>query len=184
MSLDIKQMGEPDMEKIIMDQGDNPFKSRAAAKKAMETMGLGENYKVVPVAGGDGFALMLKTNETPAQPKTKKDEHLRRVRVHRLNVSPENKNLPIFVCVNNTSNRKLFQPGEEVELSGGQIDALKNSVEEIFFEIPAESGIYESSNPLSVAKNQYPTLTAKRDSTTGLINMTSYSPNYMIEPVL
>ena len=65
-------MGEPGMEKIIMDQEDNPFKSRAAAKKTMETMGLDENYKVVPVAGGDGFALMLKTNETPAQPKTKR----------------------------------------------------------------------------------------------------------------
>jgi len=103
------------------------------------------------------------------------------VRVHRSNVDPDNRDLPISVCVNNPAERKRFWPGEEVKLTEAQINVLKTSVEEMRIEIPADSGIYQSKNPMVVARNSYPGMTPEQDQITGIIFMTTRTPNYIIE---
>jgi len=105
------------------------------------------------------------------------------VRVHRSNVDPDNRNLPIYVCVNNPSEKLTFWPGEEVKLTESQISVLKDSVEEVRIIIPSESGIYEAKNPIVAAKNYYPDMTPAKDPVTGLIVMTQRVPNYIIETV-
>ena len=103
------------------------------------------------------------------------------VRVHRSNVDPDNKNTPIYVCVNDASQKKTFWPGEEVKLTRSQLDVLRNSVEEIRVVIPSESGIYMAQNPIVAARDQYPDMVPGKDPVTGLIEMTQRVPNYIIE---
>ena len=113
--------------------------------------------------------------------KVEKPKKHTKVRVHRSNVDPDNKDTIISVCVNSPAERKRFWPGEEVKLTEAQIGVLKNSVEEVRFEIPSDSGIYQSKNPMATAKNSYPSMTPEQDQTTGVIIVTSRSPNYIIE---
>ena len=69
-----------------------------------------------------------KKDDDPIEEKqalTKPKQKTKKVRVHRSNVDPDNKDVQISVCVNTAANRKIFWPGEEVELTESQIGALK-----------------------------------------------------------
>lgn len=105
-------------------------------------------------------------------------------RVYRANVDPDNKDMPISVTVNSLSNKKTFWPGEEVELSLSHVAVLKNSVEETRIQIPPESGIYASKDPVAVAKNFYPSMVPEVSQIDNTISMVSKIPNYIIETVI
>lgn len=102
-------------------------------------------------------------------------------RIHRANCDPDNRDMPISVTVNNSSSKKVFWPGEEIELTQAHINVLKDSVEEVRISIPSESGIYASKDPVAVAKNQYPSMKAVVNPMNNMITMIRRIPNYVIE---
>jgi len=168
-------------QEIIKKSNGEPFGKKGHAENALRLKKLTDSYKIVEYEGG-GFVCVPKTSEEKlvaksAKPKTK------RVRIHRASGSPENKDLQISICVNNAKNRKKFFPGEEVELTQSEISVLRDSVEENALYIPPDSGIYAARDPLAIARNQYPGMTAKYDQVTGQIKMIKRTLNYIIEEV-
>ena len=109
-----------------------------------------------------------------------------KVRVHRSNVDPDNKDLPIKVNdlgMPPKEGKRMFAPGQIVELTRSQISILRDSVEETTIELPDGSGIYNAANPLKLAEDHFPGYTAQQSPTTGQILLTRRTPNYIIEPV-
>jgi len=105
-----------------------------------------------------------------------------KVRVFRFNCEKENQNDPIVVDVVGVSGqRKVFLPGQTVELSEAQIEILKNAKEDSSFEIEPTSGIYKARDPMREAVNWNPGFTPVQDPITGLITLTDSKPNYVIE---
>ena len=139
------------------------------------------NIEEIPIAEQDKNKPQLGLGIKIEEKKAGRPKKFTKVRVHRSNVDPDNKDTIISVCVNSPAERKRFWPGEEVKLTEAQIGVLKNSVDEVRIEIPSDSGIYQSKNPLVVAKNSYQGMTPEQDQVTGIIIMTSRSPNYIIE---
>ena len=108
-----------------------------------------------------------------------------KVKVHRANVEPENSMLPITVNVIGSpalGGKKVFSPGQTVELTAAQINVLKTPVETSFV-IPDTSGIYEERNPIQAARQQYPDFEFKHDRVTGSIVASKSTPNYFVEHV-
>jgi len=106
-------------------------------------------------------------------------------RVNRLNVHPENADLPIIVNIladkSKGGGRRVFNPGQVVELTRAQIESLRNAVEETDFPLSDQSGIHESKDPLQMAKNLYPGLKPIRNPETGEIRMIRNRRNYSVE---
>lgn len=123
----------------------------------------------------------IKQDKNIKDPNRGRPKKYKMVRVHRSNIDPDNRDNIISVCVNSPENRKKFYPGEEVKLTEEQINVLKTSVEETRLVIPPDSGIYQSKNPMVTAKNSYPNMIPEQDRATGLITMTSRTPNYIVE---
>jgi len=181
---------------IIKKSDGKPFKTVGNAKNALRMKGL--NYDAYTIEPQDGGFVcipiknnmhepqMSSTEEKPKDPPViaKSKPNVKRVRVHRASGSPENKDTQISVCVNNPRNRKKFFPGEEVELTPSEIGVLRNSVEENVLYIPPDSGIYSAAEPLAIARNQYPGMSAQYDHVTGQIKMVKRTPNYLIEEVM
>ena len=106
-----------------------------------------------------------------------------KVKVHRANVEPENSSLPITVNPiggPELGGKKVFNPGQPVELTVTQINILKTPVETEFI-IPDSSGIYEERNPIQAARQQYPDFEFKHDRVTGSIIAHKSIPNYFVE---
>jgi hypothetical protein len=177
---------------LFYDVGDKSFKTKKDATEALVNEGVFDEYDVVASSGG-GYVGVKKegkkesAEEKPAKKESPKEVNLmttmKKVRVHRASGDEDNRDVQISVCVNSAKNRRVFYPGEEVELSLAQIAVLRNSVEETKLVIAPDSGIYEAKNPEAMARNHYPGMTLRRDKTTGLINMFKRTPNYLIEEV-
>ncbi|MBW2036426.1 MAG: hypothetical protein JRI41_02940 [Deltaproteobacteria bacterium] len=182
-------------EKGIMS--DEVFHSKEACLDMIGQKGLHGLYEVIGHEGG-GWVAVPKRPETTTQvakrsrptraPKKAKQKSsslgkLVKCRVYRSNVDPDNRDMPISVCVNSLANKKIFWPGEEVELHEAHINVLKDSVEETRILIPPESGVYASKDPLSVAQGFYPNMTGSINSMDNMITMTSRIPNYLVEVV-
>lgn len=148
-----------------------PFAKKGVLAMALQKSGLKDQYEPFEIESGKWVG------RKKEKPKTIK------CRVHRSNVDPDNKDLMISINVNEKSKKKVFFPGQEVELLEEHINVLRNSVEEVRLTIPAESGIYESANPVQVAKNFYPNMAAQVDPASGLITMIQRTPNYIIERI-
>jgi hypothetical protein len=100
--------------------------------------------------------------------------------VHRLNTEKENSDLPIGVnCVG--YKRKYFNSGEEVVLYGYHINILRDAVEETELELPAESAIYEDSNPVAKAEINWPGFKARVREEDGAIMLYKRTPMYSVE---
>ena len=165
-------------EKITTDESGNfvtstgePFGKKGALAMALQKHGLGDGYEPVEIEPGRWIG------------KKKEKPKVTKCRVHRSNVDPDNRDLIISINVNEKSKKKVFFPGQEVELLPEHISVLQNSVEEVRLNIPAESGIYESANPLQVARNLYPNMTPEVDPASGTITMIQRTPNYIIERI-
>lgn len=148
-----------------------PFGNKGSLAIALKNQGIENTYEAIEKDGGFIGVPIVATKK------------LTKCRVHRSNVDPDNKDMVISLTVNSISNKKTFWPGEEVELTQSQISVLKDSVEEVRIEIPPESGIYSSKDPVSVAKAQNPGFSAEIDRATGLITLVQRVPNYIIEVV-
>lgn len=110
--------------------------------------------------------------------KTKKHK----VKVYRLRVDENNKNLPVTVCVNDISTKREFYPGTIVELDDVQIQSLRDARLEQRVQVPADSGIYEAANPLREAERVYGNgMTAKFDPADGTIWVEKFEDTYLIE---
>lgn len=110
---------------------------------------------------------------------------LQRVRVHRNNVDPENKDLAITVNdLGSATGRRVFAPGQIVELSAVQIGILRDSVETIDIPIPHGSGIYDNADPRKSAESHFPGFQARINRDTGVVTVSKRTPNYVIEPVI
>jgi hypothetical protein len=157
------------MEERIVTESGEPFGKKGALVMALQRLNLEKQYDLVETEPGKWVG------------QKKKSPKLIKCRVHRSNVDPDNRDLIININVNQTSKKKSFFPGQEVELSPEHISVLKDSVEEVRLAIPLESGIYESANPLQVAKNFYPNMTPEVDPASGVITMIQRTPNYIIE---
>jgi len=144
------------------------FGNRGSLTTAMKKQNATETHEIIEKDGG--FI---------GVPKTVKK--LIKCSVHRSNCDPENRDMPISVTVNSSSNKKVFWPGEEVELSQAHINVLKDSVEEVRIPIPPESGVYSSKDPVAVAKNYYPSMKAVINPMDNTITMVSKVPNYIVE---
>ncbi len=156
---------------ILKDDG-TAFKTELAAKSAMTRQDIDDAHTIKPYK--DGFAIFAKDEKVIK---------MKKYRVHRSNVDPDNRDLIITVTANSIANRKVFWPGEEVELSSTQVDILKNSIEEIKLVIPPESGIYLTANPVTAAQSQYPDMSPEIDRSTNTISMVKRIPNYVIETI-
>ena len=158
------------MEEITKEDG-TAFGSKGSLAMVLKQKGLTDTYETVETT--EGFV---------GVPKRVKDK-LIKCRVYRSNVDPDNRDMHISVTHNSLAHKKIFWPGEEVELTEGQINILKDSVEENRLFIPAESGIYASKDPIAVAKNFYPNMRAEVNPTDNTISMISRVPNFIVELV-
>jgi hypothetical protein len=162
------------MEQILTKNGE-PFGNKASLISALQQKGLVENYDAIEKDGGWVGIPKVKKDKEPPLGKVVK------CRVYRSNVDPDNRDMPISVTVNSISNKKIFWPGEEVELSEAHINVLKDSVEETRIHIPPESGIYASKDPIAVARNFYPNMKAEVNPMDNTISMVSRVPNFLVE---
>lgn len=113
--------------------------------------------------------------------KVENDEPKRfKCKVYRLNVEKENADLPISVNLVGRKKRE-FAPGEEVVLYDYHIGILRNAVNETELTIPAESGIYQHSNPMAKAEDAYPGFRASRSEVDGTIKLVRRIPMYSVE---
>lgn len=106
-----------------------------------------------------------------------------KVKVHRANIEPENASIPITVNPiggPELGGKKVFSPGQPVELTATQIGILKQPVE-TEFPIPDGSGIYEERNPMQAARAQFPDFQFKHDRVNGTIIAFKSTPNYFVE---
>jgi len=160
--------------KNITKKDGTVFGNRGSAAAALKIKGLTDTYEVI--VKGKGFIGVPKAKGTAP-----KKQKLIKCRVYRSNVDPDNRDTPISVTHNSISNRKTFWPGQEVDLTQGHINILKDSVEESRINIPPESGIYASKDPVAVAKNFYPNMQAEVNQADNSITMVSRIPNYIVE---
>jgi len=121
--------------------------------------------------------------ETKVATKTKPKSKELKCRVYHANTDPGNADMEISVTVNTAASKKIFWPGVDVMLTQAHINVLKDSVEETRFDIPSESAIYSSRDPITAAKNNYPAMRAEVNPSTGLITMFRSMPNYLVEIV-
>ena len=168
------------MEEIRKSDG-TPFATKNALLMTLGKKKLTDTYEAVEKDGG--WVGVKKSEEVKPKKVGFKNMPTRKYIIHRTNCDPDNKNLPISITVNNIANKKVFWPGVEVELNESQIGVLKDSVEETKLDIPMESGIYESQNPMALAQSFYPNMIARRSEVTGIITMVQRTPNYIIEIV-
>lgn len=168
-------------EKFFKPADGGVFRTREAITAALVEKGVTDKYKIV--IDGLGYVGVLK--KLPAKKKVaNKAKKSNRYIVHRSNVDPDNNSLPITVTANNLSSKKVFLPGSEVTLTESQLDVLRNSVEEVRLDIPVDSAIYSSPDPMALAQNMYPGMLPKTDESTGGIFVTKRTPNYIIESVV
>ena len=169
---------EPQM--IMMENG-QPFNKKGALSMVLQKKGLEETYEAAEYEGGGWVGVPKKAKTSDKA----KDNGLstRKVRIYRSNVDPDNKDAQISVCANNPKDRKIFFPGQEVDLTPTEIGILRDAVEETQIFIPSNSGIYEAKDPEAVARNQWPGMQPKRDPITNLIVMIKRVPKYIIEYV-
>lgn len=106
---------------------------------------------------------------------------MRKCKVHHMDMDPENTGIPITVCVNDPSKRKIFDPGSEVELSEVEISALRDAVTESQIVIPQNSGIYEARDQMAEARRQYPSMSVQRDKLSGMLVAIKRVPRFVIE---
>jgi len=170
---EISETKTPETEKMNdtneIRKGDgSPFGNKGPLVTAIKKQGAMKTHEVIEKDGG--FIAVLK-----------KAKKLIKCRIHRSNCDPENRDMPISVTVNSSSNKKVFWPGQEIELSESHINVLKDSVEEFRIPIPSESGIYASKDPVTVARNSFPTMKAEINPADNMITMVSRIPNYIIE---
>ena len=109
---------------------------------------------------------------------------IKKVMVNRINVDEKNTHLEIVVNdLGSPTGRKAFFPGQEIELTLVQIGILKGAVERTRIDIPQDSGVYQSDNPLAAARTAYPGFRAAKDRHTGYVYVERVSPNYTITEV-
>ena len=101
--------------------------------------------------------------------------------VHRLNTDRENADLPISVDVVGKRKKRVFYPGEEVILHDYHIEVLNNAVDSTELELPPESGIYSSENPLEQARRNYPGFKAVYSDVDGSIRLYKNAKMYSVE---
>lgn len=101
-------------------------------------------------------------------------------KVYRLNVERENAELPISVNVIGKKKRE-FTPGEKVVLHDYHIGVLRNAVDSTQIEVPSESGVYKSANPIAEAERNFPGFKAIRNSIDGTILLSKEVPLYSVE---
>ena len=165
------------LESDVLTKEGKPFEKKGACVISLTNKKLRATHEPVAVPGGFiGRKVEDKPKETSKPLKCDI-----RCRVTKSNVDPDNANMPISVTVNDRKNKKQFLPGQEVALSEAHIDVLRNSAEENRLPIPEDSGIYESRDPMALAKNQYPGMLAEIDQHTGGIVMVRRTPNYIVE---
>lgn len=172
-------------QEIIKRSDGEPFSAKGHAENALRTKGLSDTHVVVEQESG-GFVGVLGEDSASKEvkPADAPKKKTKLVRIHRASGAPENKDLEISVCLNHAKDRKKFYPGAEVELTPAEINVLRTSVEENAFYIPPDSGIYAAADPLAIARNQYPGMSAQYDQATGQIKVTKRTPNYLIEEVV
>ena len=170
----------------ILRADGNEFTLKAHIIGALRKQGCEEDYVPVKTENGGWIGVPVgdprieeMTEFEPVVEKTPKDKYL--CRVYRANCDEANRDQIIKVTVNSFNNRKVFKPGEEVELNISQINVLKDSVVDTEIHIEPSSGIYSSKNPEAAAKNQYPGFQIRKDQTTGYITAFKHEPKYIIE---
>ncbi len=105
--------------------------------------------------------------------------------VHRLNCDESNAKIPITVnAVGRMNGKKVFAPGEVVNLTQAQYNNLVDAVDEPEILIQEESGIYDSSDPMKAAQSRYPGFKIIKNPETGFITATKRDPHYSIERVV
>ena len=167
------------LESDILTKEGKPYERKGACVIALTQKDLRATHEPVAVPGG---FIGRKVDVTPKKPVKPLVCNIN-CRVTRTNVDPDNAMVPIMVCVNDRKNKREFSPGQIVKLSQAHIDVLRNSVEETRLIIPGDSGIYESANPLAIARNQYPDMMPSYDPQTGEIVCTRRVPNYVVERI-
>jgi len=167
----------PFLESDVLTKAGKPFEKKGACVIALTQKKLRATHEPVAVPGG---FIGRKVEDKP-KISIKPLKCNIRCRVTRTNVDPDNANIPITVIVNDRKNKREFLPGQEVLLSKAHVDALRMSVEETRLVIPDDSGIYQSSDPMALARNQYPEMIPELDPMTGQIVMTRKISNYIVE---
>ena len=168
------------MEQEILTADNAPFKNKGSLVIALQSQGLTDTHEPAEKEGGGWVGVPKTVKTAPSKP-----EKAKRIkcRIHRSNVDPDNRDLPISITVNTPHNKKVFWPGQEVELTESQLGVLKDAVEEVRITIPPESGVYESRDPVALAKSYYPNMSPEIDRATGQITMLSRIPNFIIETI-
>lgn len=180
------------MENEILTSTGKAFAKKAPLVAVLQHRGLKETHKPVEIEGRgwvgrpkgiESVEAMGEVADPPADEKQPQKEPVKLIRckVFRSNVDPDNKDLPISIIVNEKSSKKVFMPGQEVELTQAHLNVLRDSVGENRLSIPPESGIYESANPTVLAKEFYPSMTPEVDPASGTITMVGRTPNYIVE---
>lgn len=179
----------------FVSKGGKAFKTEKACAMALGKAKVRDQYSIVetqggwvgrpdPVEGGNGNGTKQDDEQKPKVESYRFKGDLgpvRKVRVHRNNVDPDNKDQSISVCVNALVNKRTFFPGQVVELTKAHLDVLKNSVEYKELPLPEGSHVYDARDPLQAAQNQYPNMEVRRSPISGRIVAIRTSPNYTIE---
>jgi len=174
-SADTEELGQIRETDILTEAG-KTFEKKGACVIAITKKKLQKTHEPVRVQNG---YVGRRVDMTPPEPA--KLEYNYRVRVTRTNTDPDNAGAPVSVTVNDRKHKRIFNPGAEVMLSKSHVDVLRASTEETRLEIPPDSGIYQASDPLTVARNQFPEMNPEWDRVSGLITMVSRRPNYIVE---
>jgi len=103
------------------------------------------------------------------------------VKVHRMGVDENNRFLPIVVLVNDIRSKREFTPGDPVELDDVQIQSLRDAAYNCAIQIPDDSAIYDSRNPLAAAEKMYEGMKAYHDPVTMKIWVKKNEQRYLIE---
>lgn len=167
----------PYLEDDVLTSQKKPFETKGACVIAITRAKLQKTHEPIRVPNGYIGRRAIE-QEKKVIPPLKCDILCR---VTRTNVAPENANVPITVKVNDRKNRRVFLPGQEIALSQAHIDVLRQAVAEVSLPISPDSGIYESANPVQLAKNMYPSMIPTVNPQTGEIVMIQRTPNYVVE---
>lgn len=175
----MSEQEKPYLESDVLTKENRPFERKGACVIALTQKKLRATHEPVAVPGGFIGRKVEEEIKEPVKPLVCDIK----CRVTRTNIDPDNANMVITTTVNHRKNKREFLPGQEVLLSRAHVDVLRRSVEETKLYIQEDSGIYESRDPMAMARSQYPGMIAEICPLTGQIAMVRRVPNYIVEEI-
>jgi hypothetical protein len=171
------------MDGDILSSNNQPWALERVVKSVFTRKGFVASTHEVMKYDGGGFLIRPKEKPELPTPQEKVPEKTFKVRVHHADMDPENTGVTISVnCIRGGKSKpKRFLPGTVQELTEAELNVFKYAVRENKLEVPIESGIYQTANPLLEAQRQYPSMDPIMEN--GIVYITKRQPRFIVEHV-